>query len=178
MSSQSQISLGPDQGTFTLRTGVTGPAARTGHNLAIEFERWTATVDLAGDVPTTVNLTVEAESLQIRSGEGGITPMTAPERAIARVNALKSLKANKFGAISFRATAVTAVDGGYELVGELAICGKTRPQTVSVTTDGITLSGETSLKQSDFGVKQYSLMMGALKVADEVTVGLEATIPA
>ncbi|MGB3603717.1 MAG: YceI family protein [Gordonia sp. (in: high G+C Gram-positive bacteria)] len=177
MSSPSQILLGPEQGTFTLRTGVVGPAARTGHNLTIEFERWQATVDLDGNVPTAVVLAVNVESLQVRSGEGGITPMTPPERALARVNALKSLKVTRFGDITFRASAITATDDGYSLTGDLSICGKTRPHSVTVVVDGTQVSGESSLKQTDFGVKQYSLMMGALKVADEVTVALEATIP-
>ncbi|MGB6246214.1 MAG: YceI family protein, partial [Gordonia sp. (in: high G+C Gram-positive bacteria)] len=55
-----------------------------------------------------------------------------------------------------------------------------RPHTVRVCVtgdDGRTqIAGESTVRQTDFGVKQYSLMMGALKVADEVVVELAATV--
>jgi hypothetical protein len=34
------------------------------------------------------------------------------------------------------------------------------------------------LKQSDWGIKPYSTLFGALKVVDEVEVALEASLPA
>ena len=36
---------------------------------------------------------------------------------------------------------------------------------------------QVKLTQSDFGVKPYSLFMGSLKVADEVTIDFSATHP-
>ncbi|ALG86653.1 YceI family protein [Gordonia phthalatica] len=171
-----QVELGPDHGALTIRTGVTGKAARTGHRLVIGFDRWAAAISYTDDAPSAVRVAVDVESLQVLSGEGGLTPMTAPERGVARLNALKSLKASKFGEITFTADDVTAADGGYRLVGTLTICGMSRPHTVEVTSDGATVSGESPVRQTDFGVKPYSLMMGALKVADEVVVAVEATI--
>ncbi|WP_347956710.1 YceI family protein [Gordonia aichiensis] len=175
-----RIEFGPDRGTLTVRTDVTGRAARTGHRLVLGFDRWRATVSFDDGVPTRVDLTVEVESMQVLSGEGGLTPMTLPERLVARGNALKSLKSGKFGEIGFAADEITATDDGYELTGQLTICGTPRPHTVRVCVtgdDGRTqLAGESTVRQTDFGVKQYSLMMGALKVADEVVVELAATV--
>lgn len=173
-----QVELGPDSGALTIRTDVTGKAARTGHRLVIGVDDWRAVVSFDDDAPTAVALTVAVESMQVLSGEGGLTPMTAPERGVARLNALKSLKSSKFGEIVFAADDVTPVDGGYRLSGTLTICGTDRPHTVEVTAEGATVAGESAVTQTDFGVKPYSLMMGALKVADEVVVALEATIPA
>ncbi|MBM7366787.1 YceI family protein [Gordonia hydrophobica] len=171
-----QVELGPDDGTLTLRTGVTGRAARTGHRLTIGFERWRAVV-VIDDAPASVTLTVDVESLQVLSGEGGLTPMTAPERLVARTNALKSLGSSRHPEIVFTADQVTPLDDGYRLVGELAIGGTTRKHTVDVDSDDAVVRGESPVVQTDFGVKPYSLMMGALKVADEVVVALEATLP-
>ncbi|EGD56469.1 YceI family protein [Gordonia neofelifaecis] len=170
------IGIGPDDGELTLRTGVAGRAARTGHALTIGFDDWHGEVTFDDETPVAVSLRVDVESMQVRSGEGGLTPMTAPERLVARTNALKSLKSSKFGEIVFTADTVTAVDGGYRLAGSLTVCGTARPHTVEVTADGTTVSGESTVTQTDFGVKPYSLMMGALKVADDVVVALRATV--
>jgi len=178
-----QVELGPDTdagtdtGALTVRTDVTGKAARTGHRLVLGFDLWRATVSLRDEAPVAVDLNVEVDSLQVRSGEGGLTPMTAPERGVARLNALKSLKAAKFGQVTFVADAVTPTDAGYRLSGQLTICGTTKPHTVEVTSDGASVQGESVVTQTDFGVKPYSLMMGALKVADDVIVALETRVP-
>lgn len=176
-----QVVLGPDVGAgaglLTVRTDVTGKAARTGHRLVIGFDRWRAVVYFRDEAPVSVDLTVEVDSLQVHSGQGGLTPMTAPERGVARLNALKSLKASKFGQINFAADVVTPTDPGYRLDGQLTICGTTRPHTVDVTSDGASVQGESVVTQTSFGVKSYSLMMGALKVADDVIVTLKARDP-
>ena len=173
----SSLTFGPDNGTFTLRTGVAGTASRAGHRLTIGFSSWSAAVAMDDDSPASVELTVDVDSLEVRSGDGGLTPMTPPERAVARLNALKSLKASKFPRISFVASDVSATADGYRLDGDLTICGTSRPHSVDVVVDGSTVSSESSVKQIDFGVKPYSLMMGALKVADEVVIAVEVATP-
>lgn len=60
----------------------------------------------------------------------------------------------------------------------MEIHGTSRPQAVDVKVadegDALALSARVSVTQSDFGVKPYSLMMGTLKVADEVTIDFAA----
>ncbi|MBB4135557.1 YceI family protein [Gordonia humi] len=160
--------FGPDTGDLTLRTGVTGKAARTGHRLTIGFTDWSATVDV--DAPSQVAVRVAVGSLEVRGGEGGLTPMTAPERLVARTNALKSLKADKHPEIVFTAPSATPDGDGYRFDGTLTIAGASREHSVRVTRDGDRATGSTRIRHADFGLKQYSLMMGALKVADEVDV--------
>ena len=171
--------FGPDTGDLTLHTGVAGKASRTGHRLTIGFNDWSATVD--GDVPSQVTVRVGVPTLQIVSGEGGLTPMSAPERGVARGNALKSLKADDFGEITFVSTNVTADGDGYRVDGTLTLAGKSRDHSVVVAPVGSGADrhvvGETTVRHSDFGIKQYSAMMGALKVADEVTVRLDLSVP-
>jgi len=172
-------SLDPSSGQLLIRTGVAGPAAKTGHRLTIAMGSWQATVDWRGKQPVGVDLTVDVDSLEVLKGEGGVTPLTGPEKGIVRSNALKSLDAKKFPRIRYAATEVSETPGGYRLSGTVEIHGKSRPQSVEVKVedrgDTWAVSAQAVVTQSDFGVKPYSLLMGAVKVADQVTIDFSAT---
>ena len=61
--------------------------------------------------------------------------------------------------------------------GELTLVGVTRPDRVRrrrSATDG-ELTGSAVVKQSDWGIKPYSALFGALKVADEVEIEVDAS---
>ena len=177
----SSWSLDAASGELLIRTGVAGPAAKTGHRLTIAMRTWQATIDWRGKQPTGVELTVDVNSLEVIKGEGGVTPLLGPELGIIRSNALKSLDAKKFPQIRFTATDIGEADGGYRLSGTVEIHGKTRPQVVDLSVedrgDVWAMSAEVPVTQTDFGVKPYSLLMGAVKVADQVTIVFSATHP-
>lgn len=174
-------SLDASSGELLIRTGVAGPAAKTGHRLTIAMRTWEARVDWRGKEPAGVDLTVAVDSLEVIKGEGGVTPLGGPEKSIARSNALKSLDAKKFPQISFTASDVTKTADGYRISGAVEIHGKTRPQVVDLAVqdsgDAWTMSAQVAVIQTDFGVKPYSLLMGAVKVADQVTIDFRATHP-
>lgn len=176
---ESTWSLTAADGELRILTGVAGRAAKMGHRLTIGMKSWQASVHWAGATPTAVELTVDVDSLEVLGGEGGLTPLAGPEKGVARSNALKSLDAKKFPQIRFTSEDVAKTAGGYRLTGSVEIHGTSRPQAVDVTvTDeggALALSAQVSVTQSDFGVKPYSLMMGTLKVADEVTIDFAAT---
>ena len=178
MMSESSWSLSAADGELNILTGVAGRAAKMGHRLTIGMKKWQAAVQWVGDQPTGVKLTVDVDSLEVLSGEGGLTPLAGPEKGVARSNALKSLDAKKFPQIRFTADDVAKTADGYRLIGTVEIHGTSRPQTVDVavddTGDALACSARVQVTQSDFGVKPYSLMMGALKVADEVTIDFSA----
>ena len=171
--------LGAADGSVTVRTDVSGPAARTGHRLTIEMTDWSARVRWASDHLEALTATIAVGSLQVVSGEGGLTPLTGPEKSVARSNALKSLKATKFPEISFDSISITKSDNGYRVDGSLTICGRTRPTALDLVVEESSgswrVGTECRLRHSDFGIKPYSLMMGALKVADQVRVIVEVT---
>ena len=172
-------SLDASAGELLIRTGVAGPAAKTGHRLTIAMRTWQASVDWRGKQPASVELTVAVDSLEVLKGEGGVAPLLGPELGIIRSNALKSLDAKKFPQIRFTATDITEAAGGYRLSGIVEIHGKSRPQVVDVRVEDLgdvwAISAEVAVRQTEFGVKPYSLLMGAVKVADEVTIGFSAT---
>lgn len=171
--------LGPDDGALTIHTGVAGRAARMGHRLTIAMNSWQLDVDWADGAPARVTLGVEVGSLAVVTGEGGVTPLSGPEKVVVRSNALKVLDAGKFPRIEYVAEDITAVDGGYRLAGTLTLHGVAKPVEVDVTVtedgDNWTLAGRTEIAQTDFRLKPFSMFVGSLKVADTVTIAAEVT---
>ncbi len=178
MSSTSRT-LDASVGQLLLRTGVAGRAARLGHNLTIAMNAWEATVSWAGNEPTAMELTVDVSSLEVLRGDGGVKSLSGPEKALARSNALGALDVKRHPTIGFQSDDIEKTDDGYRLTGALDIHGTTRPRTIDVHTEDLgdawRVSCESVIRQSEFGVKPYSLFMGSLKVADDVTVSFTAS---
>lgn len=169
--------LTPTDGELLIHTDVTGRAARMGHRLTIAMTTWQATVTWHGAEPSAVELTVDVDSLTVLRGDGGVTPLSGPEKSVVRSNALGCLNVRRHPQIRFRTDDVAASADGYRLTGILEIQGQQRPQVVDVAAADGQLSSEAILRQSAFGIKPYSMMMGSLKVVDEVTVGFSAQLP-
>jgi polyisoprenoid-binding protein YceI len=171
-------SLDGSDGDLLIRTGVAGPAAAMGHRLTLAMRQWRATAHWDGDEPVGAELIVEVGSLKVVRGEGGVTPLSGPEKILVRSNALRSLDAKRYPRITFEASGIDKIDGGYRLTGTLTIQATSREHVVDVRTDergtNWWLSGETAVRQSDFGIKPYSQLLGALKVADDVVVSFTA----
>jgi polyisoprenoid-binding protein YceI len=170
--------LEPADGELLIRTGVAGRAARMGHRLTIEMSRWRATVRWSGDKPVSAELVVGVDSLEVLRGEGGVKGLSGPEKGVVRSNAMKSLRAKRFSEIRFSADNVVQTGDGYRLDGTLHIQDKARGHVVELHTkdlgDAWRFSVESRVRQSDFGIKPYSVLMGSVRVADEVTVSFSA----
>ena len=117
-------------GELLVHTGVAGRAAKMGHRLTIAMKHWQATVTWSDGEPAAAQLDVEVDSLEVRRGEGGLTPLSGPEKLLVRSNALRQLGAGRFPQICFAAETVEQSSGGYRLAGTLRIRGKTRPQVI------------------------------------------------
>jgi polyisoprenoid-binding protein YceI len=171
--------LGPDQGTLSVRTGRTGAAAKAGHNLLLHVTSWNATITLGGDpAATTVELDADGASLRVREGTGGMQALGDDDRA----SIVESIDDDvlKQQAIMFRSTSARpGADGrGLEVEGDLTIVGRSRPIAFAVAIDDEgRITGGATVKQTDWGIKPYSTLFGALKVVDEVEVSLEAVLP-
>jgi hypothetical protein len=162
--------LGPQNGTLTVRTGKGGAAAKAGHNLVIEVQRWQGTL-----TPDAVELTADARSMRVVSGSGGISPLGDEEKAgISQTIDEEVLKGCN---IKYRSSAVTARDGGYDVEGSLDLLGVTAPLSFALSLDGDHLTGSASVKQTAWRMKPYSALFGTLKVADVVEVSIDATLP-
>ncbi|MUL76005.1 YceI family protein [Mycolicibacterium sp. CBMA 226] len=173
--------LDASSGELLLHTGVTGSAARMGHRLTIAMRSWLATVAVDGDEPVAVEVIVDLDSLDVLTGEGGMTPLSGAEKTLVRNNALKSLQAKRFPRAAFRASSIERGDDSWRLTGTPNLSGESREQSVVVHVVGddadLRITGEAVVRHSDHRIKQYSMLMGAMKVADEVRVTLAANAP-
>jgi polyisoprenoid-binding protein YceI len=171
-------SLDASDGELLVRTGITGRAAKMGHRLTIAMNSWQATVRWVDGQPVASELSVDVDGLAVSHGEGGLMALSGPEKALARSHALKSLGAHRFPRITFRADDIERTEGGYRLSGTLDIHGTSRPQVVNLRVEELgetwRMSCEAEVRQTEFGVKPYSMLMGAMRVADTVTVAFKA----
>ena len=169
--------LGPGDGTLSVRTGRTGAAAKAGHDLLIHVTAWEATLTVGDDpAATSIELEADATSLRVREGKGGMQSLGDDDKA--NIHQTIDDDVLKRRAIAFRSTSVTGGDGGLSVRGELTLAGTTRPLAfaLDLREDG-RLSGVAVVKQSDWGMKPYSALFGALKVADDVRVEIDAGLP-
>jgi polyisoprenoid-binding protein YceI len=161
-------------GELLVHTGVAGRASKMGHRLTIAMRRWQATVRWSDGAPVAAQLTVDVDSLEVLRGEGGLTPLSGPEKILVRSNALRQLGAGRFPQICFDADSIDQSQDGYRLAGTLQIHGKPRRHVIDLRTEDLgevwRLFTQAVVRQSDFGVKPYSLLLGSLKVADDVTI--------
>ena len=168
--------LGPDNGELRVHTGKGGAAARAGHNLTIAVARWSATARLTQDPEQSeLELTADSRSLSVLEGSGGMQTLGDDDKqGIAQTIDEEVLQGTT---IAFRSTAVHATgDDGLAVTGDLELSGATQPITFTLTIDGGRLRGEATVTQSAFGMKPYSALFGTLKVADDVTVTVDAAL--
>jgi polyisoprenoid-binding protein YceI len=170
--------LGPDTASLLVKTYREGLAARAGHDLIIEVRRWGATLEV-GEDPSRSNLQLHADarSLYPREELRGVKPLTDTDRDEVRKNIDEKVLGTE--PISFRSSAVEAAgDGRLQVRGELTIRGRSRPVDfeLSVGDDG-RVTGTAQLVQSEWGIKPYRGLMGALKVRDSVEVLFDGVLP-
>lgn len=161
-------SIGPSNGSLKVNTGREGAAARAGHDLVLEVHSWEATLE-GGDSPS-IRLTADPASMEVVQGTGGAKALSDKDKAEIK----KSITGKVLGSsqISFRSTEVSDSSAR----GELSINGSSSTVDVPLNVDAGSISGSVALSQSAFGIKQFKALMGALKVADEVTVEFQGSL--
>jgi polyisoprenoid-binding protein YceI len=144
--------FGPENGSLVVKTYREGVAA---------------TVD-----PASITLDADPRSLHVREGVRGVKPLTDGDREDIRGTIDKKVLGGQ--PISFRSTSVEG-DDQLTVSGDLTMAGRTRPVTarLAVGADGH-VTGTIPVTQSEWGIKPYRGLMGALKVRDEVEIVIDA----
>ena len=159
-----------------MQTRRGGAAAKAGHDLDIEVTAWEATLEI-GEDPSAMRaeLTADATSLRVRTGTGGMQALGDDDKdSIHQTIDDEVLKRQD---IVFRSTGVAPSGDGLRVEGELTLAGTTKPLAFDLAMgDGGALAGTATVTQTDFGMKPYSALWGALKVLDEVEVALEGKL--
>jgi hypothetical protein len=57
------------------------------------------------------------------------------------------------------------------------LAGVTRPTAFDLSLAGGRVTGAAVVKQTEWGIKPYTALFGALKVADDVRVEIDAALP-
>jgi polyisoprenoid-binding protein YceI len=172
--------LGPQAGTLLLKTGRTGLGRRAGHDLVIEVTRWHADVVVNTTDPgqSSVTLTIEADSVEVREGTGGLKPLTDADRAdIKATIGEKILLTADHPVIMFSSSRVSGTPAVFHVAGNLAIMGQSRPVTVDARIDAGRLRGHATVTQSLWGIKPYTAFAGALRLADDIQVEFDLAVP-
>jgi len=180
----SSVTLGPENGTITVRTYREGMAKRAGHDLALEAKSWNATAAVDRDNPgsSTVQATIDLRSLEIREATGGVKPLSDGDRKDIAKNMNKTLKVDDHPQVTFQSHSVDADSGKHvRLNGSLTLAGTTRPVTLDLAVEPQNghdrLTGSVTVTHSDFGVKPYQGLMGTLKIKDAVEIELDVRVP-
>jgi YceI-like domain len=172
--------LGPDTGRVVIKTSRAGLAAKAGHDLTIEFTRWSGQAEIpdeeAGGV-TAAQITAELDlgSLEVREGTGGAKPLNDGDRRDIK-KTMRGILGD--GTASFSSSKITRFGAsGGAVEGTLTLNGKTQPVRLQLNALGEgRYRGSATVPQSAFGIKPYSGFFGALKLRDEVTVEFEVDL--
>jgi polyisoprenoid-binding protein YceI len=164
--------LGPDNASLHVETGRSGAAAKAGHDLIIDVQSWEATLEVGDN--SSLQLSADPTSLHVREGKGGLQALGDDDKADIRKTIDKDVLKQK--AIAFSSSSVEDTGGGLKVSGDLEMGGQTNAITFDLTESGGTRSGDTTVKQTDWKIKPYSALCGALKVNDEVKVVVEAKL--
>jgi polyisoprenoid-binding protein YceI len=168
--------FGPSNGTLSVNTGRTGAVAKAGHDLLLHVTDWEGTLEV-GDGPdaSRVEVRVDGGSLKVQEGTGGMQALDDDDKAnIEQTIDDEVLRRDQ---ITFRSTEVTPNGDGLRVTGDLTLLGHTAPLSLDVAVSEGALTAGGVVRQTDFGMKPYSALFGALKVADEVRVSLAAKLP-
>jgi polyisoprenoid-binding protein YceI len=171
--------LGPDSGRMLVRTSRSGLGRKAGHDLTIEVTRWSAqaVVDTAEPARSSVTAEIEVDSFEVREGTGGVKPLTDGDRVeIKKTMREKILHTAEHPVITFRSTSVAGSPEAFMVEGDLTIMGETRPVTIRGRVDGDRLTGAATVVQSEWGIKPYSALFGALRLADPVEIAFDLSV--
>lgn len=161
-------------------TTADGAAARLGHSLTLLVRDWSATLTYDGDDPQSVAVTAHLDTLSVADG-AGMKPLSAGDHQTILRNAASTLHSAEYPTCRFDAYAFTQTADGYQVAGTLEIARRPQPcsMTVAVASSptGLAIKGSTWVRQKDFGLVPYSTMLGALRVADRVQVGVALELP-
>jgi polyisoprenoid-binding protein YceI len=168
--------FGPQNAELLVRTYREGLAAKAGHDLIIEVQSWDAVLEVAEDPSAArLELNADARSLHPREGLRGVKPLTDRDRREIRKNIDEKVLGGQ--PITFRSTAAESAGDGLSISGELTMAGATRPARFELSAGGGgEVTGATELVQSEWGIKPYRGLMGALKVRDSLEVSFEGDL--
>jgi polyisoprenoid-binding protein YceI len=172
-------------------TGKSGLFSFAGHEHAILATKWTVeeSLDPSNLKASAVSIKIPAASLVIDSAEArkiaglGSGPGADDVRKIQeRMLGPSVLDAQNYPSITFTTKSVEVMSGSeLRMTGQFQLHGQTHelrvPLRYAWTRDGeLDVSGQFTVKQTDFGIMPESVAVGAVKVKDEVRIRFQVSM--
>ena len=164
----------PRESRFIVQAFAEGLLSAFGHNPKLAAREFAGEVKLNRSQldTSTLEFSVKADSLVVTDDVS-----EKDRRELERVMKDEVLETSRFPDITFRSKSVTAdriYEGFYrvKITGELTLHGIAREYSIEaqlrLMENGVRAEGESTLRQSYFGIKRVSIAGGTLKVKDEV----------
>jgi hypothetical protein len=176
------LTLDSSTGSLRVLLYKEGPLGALGHDHVLAAPAFSGNLELGANTAQLM-LSIDAASLSIDS-----TPVRAAEglsdikdsdreKIDAGMRGPKGLDVKRFPKITFRSDTIEPVSGEknlWEVTGRFELHGATQtidfPVTVSEGPGGRWFTGYVRLRQSEFGIKPFSVFAGAVRVQDEFLV--------
>ncbi|MGH2705257.1 MAG: YceI family protein [Actinomycetota bacterium] len=172
--------FGPSNGQMRVKVYREGFAKKAGHDLIMVVDQWNAQAQIADDpAQTSITLSAMVDSMEVREGVGGVKPLSSGDKADIKKNIQKKiLDSSSYPEITFRSTSIQVMGNRATVRGDLTIMGRANPIDINLTDEGGKIKATTTVNhQSQWGIKQFTAFMGALKVRDAIEIEIEATVP-
>ena len=164
---------------FTIQAFATGLFSAMGHNPVIGIGKYTGEVNFSSKTMegSGFRLTIQAGSLSVQDDVND-----KDRREMERLMNENILETGKYPEIGYESPSMTVSKLGdalysVSLNGTLKFRGVSRSQAVTARVaefgEMLRASGEFTLRQSDYGIKPFSIAGGALKLKDEIKFSFE-----
>ncbi len=162
-----------------------GPMAALGHNHVMNVRELRGTVQLFDELPRSrfelafpvAGISVDEPALRTAAGADFSSTVGEMARTGTRNNMLgeRQLQATRFASITLLSELVSeTADGGLLVATRINVRGQDFhvdiPLRLQRSDEGLVANGEFRIRQSALGLTPFSVMLGALRVADEMTV--------
>ena len=165
-----------DKSEFKIYVWKAGIASGFAHDhiMSVEDFKGQVVYDEKNPSKSSVFIKVEAKSLKVMDAK----VKASDKRKIKKsMDSEEVLNVKKYPKITFKSTKVEVKSASQNLLkvtGKMSLFGRTRtisfPVTVRRKGGKLTATGAFKLRQTDYGMKPYSALLGAIKVKDVVDV--------
>jgi polyisoprenoid-binding protein YceI len=176
------LALDPSTGSLRALLYKDGPLRALGHDHVVRVPAFSGTVEFASGTAR-LELAIDAAALLIdedraRADEGmAALKKSDVEKITDGMRGPKGLDVSRHPKITFRSTEISPVADEkdlWQVAGKLSLHGVEReldfPVSVSEGPGGRWFTGYVRLRPSEFGVKPFSVFLGAVKLKDEAFV--------
>jgi polyisoprenoid-binding protein YceI len=168
--SAQQHNIDTQKSTLTIHVGKTGAFSALGHEHEVRAPIRSGTAD-TGSHPA-VEIHVDARALRVIDKDASEKDRAEVQKTMLGPEVLDSERHQE---IVFKSIAAEpAGQGRWTLRGNLTLCGQTRPITVHVTLKDSRYTGETIMKQTDFGIKPPG--KAGVRAKDEVRIEFDVRL--